>query len=274
MNRQDEFRVAAPLSIDDAGYKAVVDEVASKGSSTSTNRTAEESQILQYWIQNDNIGFWFDAASALATSRTLPGKNVTILFSILAVGQYDAIIAATDSKKHYFTWRPRSAVRDSMLGNQADWNPYLESDNSPEYPSTTGTLAMTSAKILINYFKQDDGLAFVVAGKNWTRISLAAQDEGYSKVLEGVHFRTSVDAAVAQGSKLADFIFSNYFSLGSTTPVWAPTPVRAPEAPLGISAMGAVGLAVLVIVVIAIIFALIFFCTPLRKRLCPPTVVE
>lgn len=277
INRPDEFRVPAPLSVSDASYKSYVDEVASKGSDVNSTRTDVEQTLLQYWIRVDNLGFWFDAAASLTTSRSLPNKNITVLFSMLAVGQYDAIIAVGDSKKAYFTWRPRTAIRDSQFGNQPSWTPYLASDNSPEYPSTTATIAMMSAKILINYFKVDNGVNVTVAGSSWPQISLAAEDEGYSKVLEGVHFSSSVEAGFEQGEKLADSIYSTHFSQGAATPLYvgsAPSAAPTTQGPLGLSAMGAVGLAVLIIIILAVIFALIFFCTPLRKRFCPPTTVE
>lgn len=281
MRSHSQFRVAAPIAISNVNYTQHVTELKNLGAAQNSARTAADAQILTYWMTVNNIDMWFDAASTLVTIRALPTANATILFTMLAFGQYDSVIASSDSKLFYSTWRPRTAIAYFNLSTDATWSPVVASDSTPEYPSATASIGMVSAKILINYFKAENGVNITVSGRSWTRPSAAAAEEGYSKVLEGVHFRFSVEAGLSQGSNLADYIYTTVFGLGAATPVsqvGAPTngrnPRDEPTPGTGISAMGAVGIAVMIIIFIAVVFALIFFCTPLKRKLCPPTTVE
>src|SRR5439155_3173648 len=65
LDRGDQFRPAPPPALTSDAYAAAINEVESLGSATSTTRTAEQTQIGQFWnppIQN----FWNQIGQTVA----------------------------------------------------------------------------------------------------------------------------------------------------------------------------------------------------------------
>lgn len=271
MTSHTQFRVSSPPDLNSTTYQTAVADVQAKGALSNSSRTSAENDMVTFWATADPLGFWFDVLASVGQSMS--AQQLTTAYAMLAVSQYDSIIANTESKKYYMRWRPFGAI--------SNWTPAANADNSPDYPAVLATVAMTSAKIVINAIKADNGVNFTVSGRAFTRVSDAAREAARSRVLQGVHFPYSNDAGISQGSVLADLVYSSKFSQGTPTPAYAATPgapVRYGSDPIGpagsLSALGAVDIVILVIVVLAIAIILLLRMTPLKQKCCPPTTVE
>lgn len=100
-----QFRPEGPPALDSAEYTADLNQVKALGSLSSTTRTAEQTEIAQFWADGAGTftppGHWNLIAErvSLAQGNTL-SENAR-LFALLNVAEADAGIVAWDAKYSY-----------------------------------------------------------------------------------------------------------------------------------------------------------------------------
>jgi membrane-associated phospholipid phosphatase len=216
----DQFRPTAPPALTSDAYTAAFNEVKSLGSVASTTRTADQTQIGQFWappIQN----FWNQIAQteALAHHSDLP--TTARLFAALNLSFADSAIAFYEAKYTFRLWRPVTAIRladtDGNPDTAADpnWVPLAGNTAAdPSYPGAHSTISTAGAEVLGSFY--GDGQHFSVTSpalpgvrRTFTSFSAAAQEAGLSRIYAGQHTRIDHVAGLALGHEVAGFVLHN-----------------------------------------------------------------
>jgi membrane-associated phospholipid phosphatase len=220
IDRADQFRPAPPPALTSGAYAAAVNEVESLGSATSTTRTAEQTQIGQFWnppIQN----FWNQIADTVALSRHSDLVTTARLFAALNLSFADSAIAFYDAKYTYRLWRPVTAIRladtDGNPNTVADpnWLPLAgNTAPDPSYPGAHSTLSAAAADVLASFY--GDVQRFSVTSpalpgvtRSFGSFSAAEQEAGLSRIFSGQHTRLDHVAGLALGHDVAGFVLHN-----------------------------------------------------------------
>jgi hypothetical protein len=188
-----------------------------------------EKVIAEYWADGPNSelppGHWcLFGAYVSQRDRHSIDQDVKMFFA-LANAVLDASIAAWDSKRHFDSVRPITAVRHYKAGKMImswagpgqgvklirgeDWHPYqpatFPTPPFPEYPSGHSTFSAASAEVLRRFTGSDrfGASVTVAAGSSkveplavpakdvtlsWATFSAAADEAGLSRRYGGIHF--------------------------------------------------------------------------------------
>jgi len=86
----------------------------------------------------------------------------------------------------------------------------------PDYPSTHTVLGAAAAAVLHRFFGTDfisfamtSGAPYAGITRKFWSFSEAAQENGASRVLAGIHFSTAVRAGYQQGEQIGAWAFEN-----------------------------------------------------------------
>lgn len=221
-------------------YAAQLNEVQTLGSSTSSSRTADQTEIATFWA-NDLDGTYkppghlFAITQVVSAQRGLDVLDNARLFALVALAMADAAVVAWDAK--YATdldlWRPESAVRladDPVLG---DGNPSTTGDPAwvplsfdpvkavhfsppfPAYVSGHATFGAAHSAVMRGFFGTDN-VTFTAptedpnlpAGttRTFSSFSEAARENARSRVYLGVHFQWDGDHGNLSGDALGQHV--------------------------------------------------------------------
>jgi len=135
-------------------YTAALQEVAALGSSTSTIRTQDQSNIAYFWMDGPGTasppGHWNRIAQDVSGSLGIEDK--ARLFALLNLAEADTAIATWETKRYYDFWRPMQAIAQADIdGNAATtadtgWSPLIPTPRSLPTPAVTAPLARQGQK--------------------------------------------------------------------------------------------------------------------------------
>jgi len=223
----EDFRPGPPPALNSPQYAAAVEEVRQIGSSNSTTRTPEQTQIADFWSDFSGVtatpaGKWNLIAQTLAEQQSNTLAQNARMFALLDIALADAGIVCWDTKYTHGLWRPEDAIRladtDGNPATQADpsWTPYLASPAFPEYMSGHSTFSAAAAEMLALFFGADQIPFETTAGfdvlpgvtRSYDSLSEAALEAGLSRIYGGIHFNFSNLAGWETGQALADYVFA------------------------------------------------------------------
>src|SRR6201987_1006986 len=220
LERADEFRPGPPPALAGNLYTEAFNEVKSLGFINSTTRSAEQTEIGQFW--NGNIqDFWNEIGQTAALQRHLNLENSARLFALLNISLADTAIAFFDAKYTYNFWRPVTAVgfADTEGNPLTDPNPTwlplsTKTAPDPSYPGAHSAISKAGATVLSFYFGDQfifDVTSESLAGgtRHFTTSSAAAEEAGLSRIYAGQHFRTDHIAGKDLGEQVAQSIDEN-----------------------------------------------------------------
>lgn len=210
-----DYRVAAPYAVTDAAYTADYNEVKSLGAAVGSTRTADQSELGRFWLENTPDS-WMQIALQLASKRSMPGWELMRALALIQVAQVDAYTACIESKYFYHFWRPITAIH---LGD-SDGNAATVGDATwasfdpvcppiPDYPSGHSASAGAGAVALAQIFSGDaatfthQSVTLPGPTRSFTSFSQAQDEIGLSRICVGYHFRLAVNAGIAQGRAVA-----------------------------------------------------------------------
>lgn len=224
MSSGDQFRAPAPPPLDSADYAAALNEVKELGSINSATRTADQTAIANFWIDNAGTatppGHWLIIANDVAQQQGLDTLEASRLLALTSLSVADAGIAAWDTKYTYEFWRPIDAIRnadqDGNDGTTLDalWTPLIATPNHPSYVSGHSTFSGAGAQILDLFFDADfnfcsgDEIDADVL-RCWDSFAQAADEAGRSRIYGGIHYSFDDVNGQAIGESIARQLFSN-----------------------------------------------------------------
>jgi membrane-associated phospholipid phosphatase len=216
----DEFRPAPPPDLNSELYTQSFKEVKSLGLASSTTRTADQTQIGQFW--NGNIqDFWNEIAQTAAIQRQLGIVRSAHLFAELNFALADTVIAFFDAKYTYNLWRPVTAVqmadRDNNTRTTADpaWLPLSgKTAPDPSYPGAHSAISTAASWVLRNYLRNEISLDVTSESlpgvtRHFNSFSDAAIEAGLSRIYAGQHFRFDHYAGEFLGNRVAHAVMGS-----------------------------------------------------------------
>lgn len=210
LRSSSQFRPAAPLAPTSARARAEIEEVRAIGGKTSALRSAEQSEISRYWYESSPQG-WNRITREVEASRGLDEWQSARLFALVNLAMAEGYIGGFEAKYHFNYWRPATAIRES---GDASWLPDLDTPPVPDYPSTHTVLGAAAAAVLARFFDTDmvsfsmtSGAPYAGITRRFWSFSEAAQENGASRILAGIHFATAVRAGYVQGDLIGAWTY-------------------------------------------------------------------
>lgn len=217
LKRADRFHPPAPPSTESLKYATEYDEVKSVGSSSSTTRTAEQTNIAQFWY-NVAVKEWNLAAQQALGAASADEWQMARTLAVLNLSLADAVIATFETKFRENYWRPITAIHagdndgNSRTVGDLAWEPLCVTPPFPEYSSTHAATGAAAAHILA--LALGDQQTFTItnpsgASRIYDRFSAAAFEEGISRIFCGIHFRSAMVAGFRQGERIAHYVHTH-----------------------------------------------------------------
>src|SRR5271166_2006462 len=207
-----QFRPPEPPVVNSPGALADIEEVKVIGGSKSVTRTAEQSEIARYWFENSPRG-WNRIAREVAAARQFDMWENARLFALVNLAMADGFIGGFECKYHYNYWRPVTAIRER---GDSEWLSYLWTPPVPDYPSTHAVLGAAAATVMARFFNTDlisfsmtSGTPYPNITRKFWSFSEAARENGASRILAGIHFRTAVNEGYILGTRIGEWVFAN-----------------------------------------------------------------
>ena len=217
LDKGDQFRPAAPPSLNSAEYATSFEEVKKVGGKKSTARTADQTFYAKFWYELSEIG-WNRIGRIVVTDKKLDLFASARTMALLNMALADAYIAGWDAKLHYNFWRPYTAIlfadadKNPVTDQEEDWESLEATPPIHDYPSTHSALGNAGATVLAGIL--GDHTSFTMtstssdpkgATRSFTSFSQAADENADSRVVAGLHFRFSCQAGQELGNKIGQW---------------------------------------------------------------------
>lgn len=218
-----QFLPPPPPALGTAEYAAALNDVKAVGSTTSSTRTADQTESALSWA---SIGtptgiavIWNNVARTLAVARGNSTVGNARLFAMLNMSHHDAFQNSFGSKYQYGLWRPVTAIRRADEDGNDDTTPdaaWASLIGNPPYPTYAGnvaTIGMANAGILALFFGRDDiPVQYTFANnatRSWASLSAMADDAARSREYGGIHFRFDSVAGQSIGLNTSNYVFQH-----------------------------------------------------------------
>ncbi|HEY6946676.1 MAG TPA: vanadium-dependent haloperoxidase [Candidatus Acidoferrum sp.] len=222
MNSNSQFRVDPPPDLTSEVWTEDYNEVMTVGSLTSTIRTPEQTEIGYFWADSGPV-LWQNALRYISRNYLNNIGDSARMYALAEAALADTQIACWDTKYFYNFWRPVTAIRagggNPALVADPAWQPLINTPNFPEYTSGHASTSGAISHVLRLFFGTDE-LSFQMTTTNpnalqktrtFTRFSQAEEEVVNARVYVGIHYRNSDTTARAQGLRVANWVFKNYF---------------------------------------------------------------
>ena len=218
----DLFRSDGPNALTSADYAADFNEIKSLGSSTSTTRTADETDAAIWW-QDHGAALYNRILRNVAASQQLDISDAARLLAMTDLAGADAMISCWNDKYYWDFWRPITAIRladtDGNPATVADptWTPLLATPAFPDHPSGHSCEAGAIFNTLQAFFGTDK-ISFSAFSNNshttrsFNRFSDALREVLDARVWGGIHFRTADMQGSVMGMKVSHYLLKRFFA--------------------------------------------------------------
>lgn len=235
-----QFRPGSPPALTSARYAQDVNEVKSMGAKAAPSRTPEQTRTALFF--SGNLAAQLQSAFRDYAARHGLGIAQTAqLFAAVNASTTDAAVTGWNTKLHYASWRPISAIRlantDGNPATAADsaWEPLLLTPPHPDYVAghtTVAAAALRAAAGALGTSRLDLRVPSEITGT--TRFYESAdefnRDVINARVWGGVHTRTAGVTGCRVGDRIGTWALTHFFrptrAVISLTPQSTPPPSR------------------------------------------------
>ena len=226
LQHANQFRPSAPYPVTSHPYTLDFEEVkrlGGDGVTTPSDRTPDQTQAGLFWLESSPL-MWNRIARGVADSRGLDEWQAARLFGLLNMAMADGYVASWRVKYDVLFWRPVTAIRtadtDGNRNTTADptWTPLQPTYPIPDHDSGHSVEGGAAAEVLKRFFGTDD-ISFancsftlpigsrcidaVPVTRSFDTFTEAAEENGLSRILVGIHFRRATDEGTQHGRKIA-----------------------------------------------------------------------
>ncbi|MEO5903205.1 MAG: vanadium-dependent haloperoxidase [Gemmatimonadaceae bacterium] len=208
-------------AVQTARYTHDYNEVAALGCAGCLTRTAAQTEIALFWMENSPTG-WNRIARTIADQRDLDAWDTARMLALLQMGEFDAYSTSLESKYYYNFWRPVTAVALAGSDGNPDTSPIggwevlaFPTPPVPDYPSAHAGAGGAAAAI-IEAILPVNGPAFSTSSgslpgvtRSFLTVADAAKENDESRVYIGYHFRFATEAGETQGRKVGSYVADN-----------------------------------------------------------------
>ncbi len=216
-----QFRADGPPALSSRRYARDWLEVYALGGTTSTLRTADQTEIARSHTEFPNT-YWPRNFAQFATSQPTVAENARVM-AMIWTGMADTLLGCFESKYHHLFWRPVSAITladtDRNHATTADptWLPLGPVPNHPEYPAAHACIAGTMSETLREAFgtrRLAFGFDSNVTGTthHYASIDQMADELREARIWGGMHFRTSLEHGTQLGVQTARYVLRHAFA--------------------------------------------------------------
>lgn len=229
-----DYVAPPPPDLTSADYAAAFDQVKRLGAANSTERTAEQTQIAEFWAYDRGaMGTPMVMFNEIAQTVARQQHNTLVenarMFALMNLAMGDAGIAAWDTKYIYDFWRPVTAIHNAdQDGNDATtadptWTPLGMPGTAmpnmtppfPAYVSGHSTFGAAAFKVLADFYGSDK-MHFTVSSdelpgvtRTFNRFSDAAAENGISRIYLGVHWSFDNIEGKKAGGAIGEYVFNH-----------------------------------------------------------------
>jgi hypothetical protein len=225
LDRASQFRPRAPYKLSSSKYAADYNEIKALGGddiTTPSTRTPEQTEFGLFWRESSPLA-WNRLARSVAAAEGLDAWENARLFGLLNMAMADGYIASWDAKYSYNFWRPVTPIQEGDSDGDPDtvgdpsWTPLQLTSPIPDHDSAHSVEGGAAAQVLRDFFGTDD-IAFAVCSlslpdgsrcndatpiiRSFATFSAAADENGLSRILFGIHFRRAVDEGIRHGRRI------------------------------------------------------------------------
>jgi membrane-associated phospholipid phosphatase len=199
-------------------YTRDFNEVKALGCAGCPARSAEQTDIANFWVENSPTA-WNRIARTLVANHTLNAWESARLFALLQMGEFDVYATTLESKYHYNFWRPVTAVEQAGTdGNpatspQAGWQVVaFPTPPVPDWPSAHASAGGAASAIIRDVLGRATqpftATSTTLPGttRTFSSVAEAARENAVSRVYVGFHFRQAVDEGLHQGLQVGRFV--------------------------------------------------------------------
>ena len=216
-----QFRAPRPYSsLRSLEYAMDVNEIELLGKAGNSGRTSDQTAIAFYWYENSSFA-WNRIAHNVSGRLSL--LEHARLYAALNAAIADAYTTSLESKFYYNFWRPITAIQKADTdGNpqtiaDVTWEPAFATPPVPDYPSAHSAAGGAAAEVIEAFVGQGRRFTHVsitgpISGvpgaetRSFTSVQKAANENAYSRMLVGIHFRRACTAGLQQGREVGRFV--------------------------------------------------------------------
>jgi hypothetical protein len=226
LNHASQFAPAPPYHVNTRPYAEDLNEVKAFGGNNMTTpsaRTPEQTQIALFWLESSPLA-WNRIGRAVSASRGLDLWENARLFGLLNLSMADGYIASWEAKYRLNFWRPETAIREAdndgnpNTAGDPSWTPLQPTYAIPDHDSAHSVEGGAASEAFKQFFGTDEiafsncslslppGSRCGEAGqilRSFKSFSQAADENGLSRILVGIHFRHAVEEGIKHGQKVA-----------------------------------------------------------------------
>jgi len=225
MTSPDQFRSPPPAAIGSQEYAEEIAFVNKVGPRDNAERTEYQTLSTPFWSDDlgtsTPTGHWYQIAQDLVRRNDVSTEDTARLFALLGIAGADAGISCWDTKFHYRTWRPETALRETekstnpLLVVNPNFIPNMPAPAHPDYTSGHSTFTGAATRMLELWFGTDD-IGFTTtsdglpgAVRTFEKLSDARREVGMSRIYGGIHTMSANLEGQKAGIKVADWVFAN-----------------------------------------------------------------
>jgi hypothetical protein len=218
-----QFAPPDPPKLTSARHTRDFNEVKALGSSTSTDRTAAQTDTARFFSGNALVQY-NAALRDQVRVRKLDIVEAARMFAAVDMSVADAEISVWHAKYVHGFWRPITAINLANTdGNPAtvadpNWTPLLATPPYPEYPSGYNVFNSTVSHSLENLFNTRHLQLTLISTavppgveRHYDSGRALLRDVVDARVWNGFHFRFADTAARDMGRRLAAWTLDHYF---------------------------------------------------------------
>ncbi|HWL50308.1 MAG TPA: vanadium-dependent haloperoxidase [Acidimicrobiia bacterium] len=224
MESTSQSRTKGPRDVTSGAYRKEYNEVKNfggNGTTTATQRTAEQTAVAQFFTANP-VEMFNRTFRTIAFDQGLTLVEQARLFAMLNLAGADGVISCWDDKAHWSFWRPITAIHEGdddtnrRTEGDPEWTSLVASPPYPDHPSgyncVTGSFMYTAE----DFFGKKK-LAFSVfriapdATRDYVRFRDVVDDTIDARVFLGIHFRSADVQGARIGADVAKWLDRHFF---------------------------------------------------------------
>jgi len=216
------FLLNPPPSLGSQLYTKDYDEVLAMGAKTSTERTAERSEVARLYAASSPTFVLSMATRQIATAKRLSLPENARVLALIMMAVNDSLVASFYNKYHHGLWRPETGIRNGAAdGNgktdgDAGFETFIPTPCFPSYPSNhaSGTgggleamrrlLGAAGHDITItNTVPALGSLPAATITRHYSQLQAISDDVDDARVFGGIHWRFDQVAGNGLGRAIA-----------------------------------------------------------------------
>ena len=227
LRNSSQFRARPPYAVTGKRYTKDFNEVkrlGGDGITTPSERTDDQTEMALFWVESSPLQ-WNRIARTVSADTGLDLWENARLFGLLNMALADGYVGSFETKYFYNYWRPVTAIQtadtDGNPNTDVDptWTPLVPTPPIPDHDSAHSVEGGAAAQVMRRFFGTDQ-ISFETCSltlppgstcndvspvsRSYTRFSEAAEENAFSRILVGFHFRNANEQGVRHGRRIGN----------------------------------------------------------------------